>query len=88
MTCNEARTMLAGLADDELTPVEREAVAVHLERCGRCRQRVLDQQRVQHVLESYTPPEVPEERWDAIGKRLRAELQGTGLRGAEDAASH
>jgi anti-sigma factor RsiW len=72
--------MLAGYADDELTAVEREAVAAHLEACGRCRQLVLDQQRLQHVLESYTPPPVPEERWEAMGKRLRAELQGTGLR--------
>jgi hypothetical protein len=72
--------MLAGYADDELTPAERETVAAHLEACGRCWQRVLDQQRVEHVLESYTPPPVGDRQWAALGKRLRSELEGTGLR--------
>jgi anti-sigma factor RsiW len=80
LTCNQTRPLLAGFADGELQAVEREAVAAHLETCGRCRQRVLDQQHVQHVLESYTPPAVGERQWTAIGKRLRSELEGTGLK--------
>ena len=80
LTCNQTRPLLAGFADGELPAVEREAVAAHLEACGRCRQCVLDQQHVQHVLESYTPPAVGERQWTAIGKRLRSELEGAGLK--------
>jgi len=76
MNCDEAREMLAGYADGELSPVENDALAAHLEQCGRCRQIVHDQQRVQHVFDQYPVPPVSEEQWDAIGKRLRAELEG------------
>jgi len=80
LTCGHAKTMLAGYADGALSATEREAVEIHLERCGRCRQLVLDQQRVQRVLGSYGPPRTSEEDWEAVGERLRAELEGTGLR--------
>jgi anti-sigma factor RsiW len=80
LSCSQTRPLLAGFADDELQAVEREAVAAHLETCGRCRQRVLDQQHVQHVLESYTPPPVSERGWATLGRRLRNELEGTGLK--------
>ncbi len=80
LSCSQTRPLLAGFADDELQAVEREAVAAHLETCGRCRQRILDQQHVQHVLESYTPPAVSERRWATLGKRLRNELEDTGLK--------
>jgi anti-sigma factor RsiW len=78
MNCDETKAMLGGYADGELTPIETDAVASHLETCGRCRQIVRDQQRVQHVLGAYRPPAVPDLRWHEIGKRLRAELAGTG----------
>ncbi|MCX5654930.1 MAG: zf-HC2 domain-containing protein [Planctomycetota bacterium] len=77
-TCDEVRPMLGAMADKELSPLEADAVAIHLEQCGRCRQIVREQQRVQHVLNSFQPPPVPETQWDLIGKRLRAELQGKG----------
>jgi anti-sigma factor RsiW len=80
LSCNQTRPLLAGFADGELQAAEREAVAAHLEACGRCRQCVLDQQHVQHVLESYTPPAVSERQWTAVGKRLRSELEGSGLK--------
>lgn len=78
MNCDEAKTMLAAYADGELSSLENEAVVGHLEQCGRCRQIVRDQQRVQHVLDSYQPPPVGDDAWEAIGKRLRAELAGKG----------
>ncbi|MGB2613914.1 MAG: zf-HC2 domain-containing protein, partial [Phycisphaerae bacterium] len=61
--------MLAGYADGELSAVEREAIRLHLDRCGRCRALVADQQRVQRVLDSYVPPAVPPERWTAMRRR-------------------
>ncbi|MCX5685215.1 MAG: zf-HC2 domain-containing protein [Planctomycetota bacterium] len=77
-TCDEVKPMLGALADKQLSPLEADAVSVHLEQCGRCRQAVREQQRVQHVLDSFQPPPVAEARWDQIGKRLRAELEGKG----------
>jgi len=77
MNCDEAKQMLAGYADGELSPLENDALAAHLEQCGRCRQIVHDQQRVQHVLNQYEPPPVTDEQWDAVAKRLRAELAGS-----------
>jgi len=77
-TCDDVRPLLGAYADKELEALEADAVATHLEQCGRCRQTVSDQQRVQHVLTSCQPPPVPDYRWDEIGKRLRAELEGTG----------
>jgi len=77
MNCDEAKQMLAGYADGELSTLENDALAAHLEQCGRCRQIVHDQQRVQHVLDQYEPPPVTDEQWDAIGQRLRAELEGS-----------
>ena len=76
MDCDEIRTMLAGYADAELTALEQEAVEAHLAHCGRCRALVADQKRVQRVLESYTPPLVPAERWSAMSRRLADELAG------------
>ncbi len=76
MNCDEAREMLAGYADGELSPVENDALAAHLQECGRCRQIVHDQQRVQHVFDQYPVPTVSEQQWADIGKRLRAELEG------------
>ena len=78
MDCNEARLMLAGYADGELSALENEALAAHLEQCGRCRQIVHDQQRVQHVLDSYDPSPVEENDWSGIGTALKAELEGKG----------
>jgi hypothetical protein len=78
MNCDEAREMLAGYADGELSPVENDALAAHLHECGRCRQIVHDQQRVQHVFDQYPVPAVSDEDWDTIGKALRTELVGEG----------
>ena len=75
-TCDEVKPMLGAFADKQLSPLEADAVAIHLEQCGRCRQAVREQQRVQHVLNSFQPPPVAESQWDQIGKRLRAELEG------------
>ena len=77
-TCDDVRPLLGAYADKELEALEADAVATHLEQCGRCRQTVRDQQRVQHVLACGEPPPVPDYRWAEIGKRLRAELEGTG----------
>lgn len=79
-TCDEVRPMLGAFADKQLSALEADAVAIHLEQCGRCRQIVREQQRVQHVLNSFQPPPVADAQWDRIGKRLRAELAGTGER--------
>ncbi|MBM4017361.1 MAG: zf-HC2 domain-containing protein [Planctomycetes bacterium] len=79
-TCDDVRPLLGAFADKALSPLEAEAVAAHIEQCGRCRQTVRDQQRVQHVLDSFQPPPVPEHRWEQVGKRLRAELEGRGER--------
>ena len=76
MDCDEVKTMLAGYADVELSPLERSAVESHLATCGRCRELVADQQRVRRVIESYAPPPVPDGKWTAMAKRLRAELGG------------
>lgn len=78
MTCEEIKGMLGGYADGELSSIETDAVASHLETCGRCRQIVREQQRVQHVLDAYRPPPVDDLRWNEVGRRLRAELAGTG----------
>jgi len=78
MDCDEAKTMLAAYADGELSSLENEAVAAHLEQCGRCRQIVHDQKRIQHVLDSYEMPPVEEKDWSGIGKTLKAELEGKG----------
>ena len=72
--------MLAGYVDGQLSALEAEAVAAHLQQCGRCRQIVRDQQQAQYVLDADRPPAVPDERWADIGKRLRTELEGTGDR--------
>jgi len=76
MDCEEIRTLLAGYADGEVSPIEKDAVASHLEQCGRCRQVVRDQQRVQHVLDAYQPPPVGEDAWNGIARRLKAEMTG------------
>ena len=68
--------MLAGYADGELSAVEREAVELHLGRCGRCRATVAGQRHVRRVLESYAPPAVAPERWSAMRRHLEAELDG------------
>ncbi len=78
MNCDEAREMLAGYADGELSPVENDALATHLQACGRCRQIVHDQQRVQHVLDQYPVPAVSDDEWNTIGKTLRADLASEG----------
>ncbi len=78
MNCDEARTMLAAYADGELSSLENEAIIAHLARCGRCRQTVRDQQRVQHVLDSYQPPPVDDDAWNGMARRLRSELAGKG----------
>jgi len=78
MNCDEAREMLAGYADGELSPVENDALAAHLQECGRCRQIVHDQQRVQHVFDQYPVPAVADDEWSTIGKALRTELAGEG----------
>ena len=78
MDCDEAKTMLAGYADGELSSLENDALAAHMEQCGRCRQIVHDQQRMQHVFDSYQVPMVEEKDWSAIGKVLKAELEGKG----------
>jgi len=76
--CDDVRPLLGAYADKELEALEADAVATHLEQCGRCLQTVRDQQRVQHVLASCQPPPVPDYRWAEISKRLRAELEGKG----------
>jgi anti-sigma factor RsiW len=76
MDCDEIRTMLAGYADGELAALEQEAVEAHLAHCGPCRALLADQKRVQRVLESYTPPPVPAERWGAMSRHLAGELAG------------
>ena len=76
MDCDQVRTMLAGYADGELSAVEREAVELHLGRCGRCRATVAGQRHVRRVLESYAPPAVAPERWSAMRRHLEAELDG------------
>ncbi len=78
MDCDEAKQMLAGYADGELSSLENEGLAAHLEQCGRCRQIVHDQQRIQHVLDSYELPPVQDSDWNNIGKALKAELEGKG----------
>ena len=78
--CEELRSMLAAYADGQLEPIEADAVEVHLAQCGRCRQIVVDQRRIQHVLGAYQPPPVAEPRWAEMGRRLRAELEGKGPR--------
>ena len=80
ITCDDLRPMLAGYVDGQLSALEAEVVAAHLEQCGRCRQTLRDQQQVQYVLDADRPPEVADDRWEEIGKRLRAELEGTGER--------
>jgi len=78
--CDEVRPMLGAFADKQLSALEADAVAIHMEQCGRCRQIVREQQRVQHVLNSFQPPPVADPQWEQIGKRLRAELAGKGER--------
>jgi len=80
ITCDSIRPMLAGYVDGQLSALEAEAVAAHLGQCGRCRQILRDQQQVQYVLDADRPPEVADDRWEEIGKRLRDELEGTGER--------
>jgi anti-sigma factor RsiW len=74
--CEEVRPLLGAYADAQLGPLESDAVVVHLEQCGRCRQIVRDQQQVQHVLDSWQPPAVSNQAWAEMGKRLRTELEG------------
>jgi len=76
--CEEIRPLLGAYADGELDPIESDAVVAHLQQCGRCRQVVRDQQQAQHVFDSYQPPPVAASEWAAIGRRLRAELEGKG----------
>ena len=76
--CEEIRPLLGAYADGELDPIESDAVVGHLQSCGRCRQIVRDQQQAQHVFDSYQPPPVAASEWAAIGRRLRAELEGKG----------
>jgi hypothetical protein len=76
MNCEEIKTLLAGYADNELSPIEKDAVGSHVEQCGRCRQIVLDQQRVHHVLNAYQPPPVSEESWNDIARHLKTEMTG------------
>ena len=76
MNCDQARTLLGAYADGELSALEREALQKHLDRCGRCRAIVADQQRVERVLKSYGPPPVAPERWSAMGRRLAAVAEG------------
>jgi hypothetical protein len=77
-SCDDIRPLLGAYADDQLDPVEADAVILHLEQCARCRQTVRDQQRVQHVMDSWQPPAVNDQEWAEMGRRLRAELEGRG----------
>ena len=77
-TCEDIRPLLGAYADAQLDALETDAVVVHLEQCGRCRQTVRDQQQVQHVLDSWAPPAVEAAEWTEMGRRLRAELEGRG----------
>jgi len=74
--CEEFRPLLGAYADGQLEPIEADAVAAHVEQCGRCRQTFREQQRVQHVFDAYQPPAVSEARWVEMAKRLKAELEG------------
>jgi hypothetical protein len=76
--CEDIRPILGAYADGQLSPVENDAVVVHLEECGRCRQIVRDQQQVQHVLDSWAVPAISGAEWTEMGKRLRAEFEGAG----------
>jgi hypothetical protein len=73
--CEDIRPLLGAYADAQLDALENDAVLVHLQQCGRCRQIVRDQQQVQHVLDSWQPPAVPSDAWADMGRRLRAELE-------------
>ncbi len=74
--CEEFRPLLGAYADGQLEPIEADAVAAHVEQCGRCRQTFREQQRVQHVFDAYQPPAVSDARWVEMAKRLKAELEG------------
>ena len=76
MDCDDIKPMLAGYADGQLSPLETVTVEQHIDACGRCRQVIHDQQRIQHVLKSFAPPPVEPDQWNAIAKALRRELEG------------
>jgi hypothetical protein len=77
-SCEDIRPILGAYADGQLSALENDAVVVHLEECGRCRQIVRDQQQVQHVLDAWALPAVSGAEWAEMGKRLRAELEEKG----------
>ena len=77
-SCDEIRSTLAAYADGQLSALENDAAIAHLEQCGRCRQIVRDQQRVQRVLDAYQPPAVNDAQWNDMARRLRHELEGKG----------
>jgi len=76
MDCDELKALLAACADGELAPMERETVQSHVAECGRCRQDLENQRRVQHVLDAVEIPPVESGRWNAVAKVLRRELEG------------
>ncbi len=78
MDCEQLKPLLAAYADGELEALEAETVEAHIAECGRCRQLVHDQQRMQHVLASCAVPAVEASRWSAMAGVLKEELEGQG----------
>lgn len=57
MRCEEIRTQLSALLDGELSPPAREAVARHVEACGRCALFLEELSRVTRFLDRSSVPE-------------------------------
>src|SRR5215472_1638385 len=55
MTCDEAKSILSGLLDDELDRARRVEIQSHLETCAQCSEELEDMRKVGEAIRGVTP---------------------------------
>jgi anti-sigma factor RsiW len=73
MRCREVQQKLDLFIRQELTPLARERIEVHLSGCGKCRGELVRLRRLEELLTSAPSPPVPEGFAEGVIKRTRRE---------------
>ncbi len=70
MDCAAVQPLLSPFIDGELDGSDREAVAVHVDQCSDCRQRLSELRSLSEIWSSAPPPEPDEGEWRRIARKL------------------